>query len=166
MRHQHTFQRHTVLTEVAMQLELKERCWQPPIRGPFSCPACQSTKIGKLMTHRDGNTHSCNDCRARFSHADIPGCTCWYPGQFEKCQQCPGYRQVRAAIKALIAGELSKMTTEAAEALLADPDFYDKQRFEDLKLQSTKQTIPSTQQQDSVRKDDAEDHEVEQLNLF
>lgn len=122
--HQDTFEKHQLLAKVAMQQELNERLWQPPIRAIKHCPLCGSTNIAKAARSRDGKNRICGDCSSHFSEGNVPGCTCWLPGQLEKCLDCPHYRCIQKGAKARIEGSLQHMTVEEAQQLLATPSFY------------------------------------------
>ena len=124
MKHQEAFEQHVLITRVAMQQELNERRWQPPIRDLETCPVCQSRNFSKLAKSKNGKTHRCKDCDSQFSADDVPGCTCWFPGDLAKCQSCDHYRRIHKGVKARIEEALKDMTVEEAETLLATPSFY------------------------------------------
>ncbi|MGD1904772.1 MAG: hypothetical protein ACFB0C_02125 [Leptolyngbyaceae cyanobacterium] len=125
MQHQNDFHRHRLIAQVALQQELNERLWQPPIHGITECPQCHSSEIGKLMSvNEEGKTHRCRSCKAYFSANDVSGCTCWYPGKLEKCLDCPQYERLNAGVKARMQNELKDMTAHQAEQLLSQRSFY------------------------------------------
>lgn len=162
MRHQETFERQKLLAKVALQQELRERHWRPPVEGKYQCPFCGSSPIGQIPIKRPGRTHCCSNCNQKFSLEDIPGCTCWYPGKLLKCQDCRHYQKIADGVKQRLSGELKDMTVEEAEALLAQPDFYAKERLSS--------PAPVAQTHDSSvsfsEATEFESSEYDQLNLF
>ena len=117
MNTQTLFYLHSLRTKIALSEVLQD--WKRDIEEPMKCPFCQSEKVNKRMSKKDGKTHICSSCRENFSREMLPGCRCYTPGNLMKCQYCPRYQAILPLLKERISS-LQKLNRQELETLLND----------------------------------------------